>query len=866
VSLFRRPRTHEDFSDEIQAHLDLETDRLVAEGWSRDRAAAEAQKAFGNVVRVKEQFYETSRWMWLEQLVQDVRYAARTLRRSPAFFATAVSTLTLGIGLATVAFTVFNAYVLRPYAIRNPSTLYQIGWRSDTSGGRAFRWSEYQELRDRTDLFDVVIAESTRFVTSQDRPLAVALVSDNYFDALAPAILFGRAVTADAGERPVVISYQAWTRLFSRDPAAVGQTLSLNDRQFTVVGILRPEFTGLGDTPRDAWVSLVTYAQASSPDLIGTTQPRAIEVAARLRAGVSVDHAAAALTPFMAHAVTASRDEHVRGDVQPATPNPFTLQMLAVLSPVAAAFGLVLVTACANVSNVMLARAIARHREIGIRLSLGANRARIVRQLLTEGLVVAAVAGLLALALASVALQAATAAFFGTLPPSVAAILRLVPLDMDHRVFLFTFATATLATALFALMPALQASRVSLLDAVRGQGGSTTHGSRLRHALVVGQVAVSLILVVLAVTLARNGASIGSLDLGYQTAGVLSINVRGEHSELVRKAADVLATDSRIAQVTVTDGNPLFVRSRNVAAGPSERPGAVPTRYTFVSPEYFDLLKIPVLHGRAFRLDEAARRSPVTIISQATAHAFWPGEDAIGKTIRIEPPNGRPVDALPDYQEVTVIGTVPDVVSGLVVDGHDGSHLYLAMTAASPHAEALLIRGRTLHEPRPADLQDQFRRVASDPQMFEVLPLEEMRALEIYPLQAASWVGVLLAGLALVLSVSGLYGVLVYMLAQRTREIGIRMALGATAAAVVRLVLQQCARLAGAGAAIGLIVAFSALKSLSSVIHLQTLTLVDAVAFTVAVAIVLGATAAAAYQPARRATRIAPSLALRADA
>ncbi|MBW8894718.1 MAG: ABC transporter permease [Acidobacteria bacterium] len=226
MSLFRRPRTHEDFSDEIQAHLDLETDRLVAEGWSRDRAAAEAQKAFGNVVRVKEQFYETSRWMWLEQLVQDVRYAARTLRRSPAFFATAVSTLTLGIGLATVAFTVFNAYVLRPYAIRNPSTLYQIGWRSDTSGGRAFRWSEYQELLDRTDLFDVVIAESTRFVTSQDRPLAVALVSDNYFDALAPAILFGRAVTADAGERPVVISYQAWTRLFSRDPAAVGQTLS----------------------------------------------------------------------------------------------------------------------------------------------------------------------------------------------------------------------------------------------------------------------------------------------------------------------------------------------------------------------------------------------------------------------------------------------------------------------------------------------------------------------------------------------------------------------------------------------------------------------------------------------------------------
>jgi predicted permease len=866
MSIFRRPRRHEDFSDEIQAHLDLETDRLVAEGWTRDRASAEARKNFGNVVRLKEQFYESSRWIWLEQLIQDVRYAARILRHSPAFFATAIVTLTLGIGLATVAFTIFNAYVLRPYAIRNPSTLYQIGWRSDTSGGMAFRWSDYQQLRDRTDVFDAVIAESTRFVTSQDRPLAAALVSDNYFDALSPAVLLGRASTADAGDRPVVISYQAWSRVFARDPAAIGKPLALNDRQFTVVGVLRPEFTGLGDTPRDVWVSLATYAQTSIPDLIGTNQPRAIEVTARLRDGLSIDRAQTALTPFMTDAVNISRDEHVRADVRPATPNPLSLQMLAVLSPIAAAFALVLVTACANVSNVMLARAIARHREIGVRLSLGASRSRIVRQLLTEGLVIAAVAGLAAVALAAVALRAATAAFFGTLPPSVAAILRLVPLDIDHRVFLFTLGTAALATVLFALMPAVQASRLSLVDAVRGQGGSPRQGSRLRHVLVSGQVAVSLILVVLAVTLARNGASIGSLDLGFQTTGVLSINVRGEQPELIGNAANVLATDSRVAQVAATGSNPLFVRSRNVAAGPSERPGTAATRYTFVSPEYFSLLRIPILRGRGFRLDDATSRSPVAIISEATARAFWPGEDAIGRAIRIEPANGRPVDELPEYRDVTVIGTVPDVVSGLVVDGRDRSHIYFPMTVESPHAQALLIRGRTPQEPRPAELQDRFRQVANDPQIFEVLPLEEMRALQIYPLQAASWVGVLLACLALVLSVSGLYGVLVYMLAQRTREIGIRMALGATGAAVVRLVVHQCARLAGGGAAIGLIVAFGALKALSAVIQLQTLTLVDAVAFTAAVAIVLAATAAAAYQPARRATRIDPSVALRADA
>jgi len=867
VTIFRSRRTHEDFSNEVQAHIDLETDRLVAEGWSRERASAEARKIFGNVTLVKERFYETSRWIWLEQIVQDVRYATRTLRHNPAFFATAVVTLTLGIGLATVAFTVFNAYLLRPYAIRKPSALHQIEWRSQKSGGKGFRWRDYLELRDRIDLFEGVIAEHTQFVTSQGRPLAAALVSDNYFDTLGPGVLLGRASTADDGGRPVVLSHQAWTRLFARDPAVIGGPLDLNGRQFTIVGVLRPEFTGLGDSPRDVWVSLASYAQTSSPELIGSDQPRSIEITARLREGLSSAQAQAVLTPFMKHVVgTASEGEDVRAEVQPATPNQLSLQLLAILSPIAAAFALVLVTACANVSNVMLARAIARHREIGVRLSLGASRNRVVRQLLTEGIVIAVVAGFAALALAAFALRAATAAFFATLPPSVAGILRLVPIGIDHRVFLFTLGTAAVATVLFALMPALQASRLSLIDAVRGQGGTTRQGSRLRHALVIAQVAVSMILVVVAVTLARNGAAIGSLDLGYHTAGVVSINVRAQDGELIRKLVPVLTADPRVAEVGVTGGNPLFIRSRNVAAAPAGRTDAAATRYTFVSPEYFSILRIPIVRGRPFRLDEARGSARTAIISEATARSFWPGQDAIGKSIRIERPNGRPVDDLAGYPEVTVIGTVPDVVSGLIVDGRDSSHIYLPMTADSPQTLAALVRGRTMREPGAEALQQSFRQVAADPQIFEALPLEEMRALQIYPLQAASWVGILLGGLALILSVSGLYGVLIYTLNQRTREIGIRMALGASGAAVVRLIVRQSARLAAAGAMIGLIVAFGSLKALSSAIQLQTVTLVDAAAFAAGVVVVVAAAALAAYHPASRATRVDPSAALRADA
>jgi len=866
ISLFRRRRTHDDFADEVQAHLDLETDRLVAEGWSLESARREAYAAFGNATLVKERFYEASRWVLLEQFGQDVRYAWRNLRHSPAFFATVALTLTIGLGLVTVAFTVFNAYVLRPYAIRAPETLHSIGWRSETSGGMAFRWNDYLALRERRDLFEGVVAEHTRFVTSNGHPMAAVLVSGNYFDALGPRVLLGRAFSGGDTDNLAVVSHQAWRRIYAGDPDVIGRTLDLNGHPFTIVGVLRPEFTGLDSYPRDVWVPLTTYAPFASPDLTGTNQSRTIELHARLREGIAREQAESALSPFMRRAEEAPRGEEVRAVIQPATPNPFSVQMLAVLTPVVVAFGLVLVTVCANVSNVMLARGVARHREIAVRLSLGASRGRVVRQLVTEGLVIACIAGLGALALARFAIHLATIAFFGTLPPSVASIVRLIPLGLDYRVFAFSMLVSIAATAMFALMPALQSSRLPLMEVMRGHGGAAQHSSRLRHVLVIGQVAVSLVLVTLAVTLARNGAAIGSIDQGFVSAGVMSINVRGEEGDLIRRLVPVLAADPHVAEVAATGGNPMFIRSRNVAATPDGGSTARPTRYTFVAPEYFSLLRIPIVQGRGFLADEARSAAPVAIVSAATARAFWPGEDAIGKTIRIERAEGRPVEELPGYSQVTVVGTAPDVVSGLIVDGRDSGHIYLPMTADDPHATAVLVRGRTPQDLGPETLQTLFSRVAQDPQVFEALPLDEMRELQTYPLNAASWVGFALGGLALILSVSGLYGILIYTLNQRTREIGIRMALGATASGVVSLVVRQCARLAAIGAAVGMVAAFALLRTVSSVVQLQTVSFLDAAAFAVSMTTVLGAAVLAAYQPARRATRIDPSQALRADA
>ena len=862
---FWRRRSDDDFSRELQAHLDLETERLLEQGMSPEDAHAAARRAFGNLTIARERFHESRRWIWIEQFGQDLRYAWRTMRQSPAFVVTTVMTLAVGLGLLTVAFTVFNAYILRPYAIRDPYSLHQIVWHSRGSGGPGFTWREYDELSQRSDLFTGIVGEDTRFVSSKGRPLLTAIVSLNYFDTLGPAMLLGRGLSSidanPADGNPAVITEVAWARAFDRDPAVIGRELDLNGTAYTIVGVLGPAFVGLADAPKDVFVPAT--AEWRAPSSPGVAPARETEVCVRLRPDVTRAQAEAALLPFMTRTIENQQDISVEVRPQP-SPNTLSVPLIAVLSPVFAAFVLVLVTACANVSNVMLARAVARHREIAVRLSIGASRGRIVRQMLTEGLLLAMLSGLAALVLASWGIRFATIAFTSTLPPSVVQIVRLAPMTFDYRVFTFALAVAAATTMVFALIPALQSSRVSLLDIVRGQGGGG-RSTRLRNTLVISQVAVAIVLVITAVTLARNGTALGRMSVGFHTEGLYSVNVRGPQDELARPLAKALAADPRVQELAVTSGNPLFNHPMTVSAGPVGGV-ALRTRLTFVSPEFFPILRLPIARGRTFTAEEARGSARVAIISAAAARVMWPGQDPLGKTITIERPNGRPVEDLPDYPEVTVIGTVPDIVAGMLLMGLDRGRIYLPMTAESEKAMAILVRGRTARDLSDQAFQQIFRSVAKDPEVFEVIPLEEMRKLQVYPIASAGWVGIFLGAVALILSVSGLYGSLAYALSQRRKEIGIRMALGASARAVVRLVLGQSIRLAAIGTLIGIVVAFATLKILSSLVRLQTLTLVDAVAFVVGVILVAVATLFASYEPARRASRVDPARTLRADA
>jgi predicted permease len=809
------------------------------------------------------------RWLWLEQSVHDLRYAWRGLLNSRAFLSTTVLTLGIGLGLVTVVFAIFNAYVLRPFAVRDPYALHVIGWEAKNAQGWRFSWREFSELGARSDLFQAVSAERTRDVISGGRQLNVGFVSGNYFEMLGAHVSRGRALAdfdmqRDGAAAVAVLSDQGWAGLFDRDPRVIGRTLDLNDQRFVIVGVMRPEFAGLDDSPRDAWVPVTMYPAVTKVDLFRGSQPRELVLTGRLRNGVTALQAEGALAQYMTH-VSGRRDAVHASVMLRATPAPLSVELLAVLSPVFAAFALVLVAACANVSNVMLARATARHREIGVRLSLGATRGRIVRQLVVEGAMIAALAGVLGLGVAALALRAGLKLFVAALPPSVASLIRVVPLDFDYRVFLFALAASAAATLMFALLPALQATHVSLTNALRGQAVAALRASTLRNLLVSGQVTVSLVILIAAATLVRNAMVLGHTNLGLRTDGVISIQQDAREATLIPRVARVLAADPRVAAVAVTNVNPLFEENRQTLVTPAGAAGSLATRYTFVSPEYFPILGIPIERGRGFRPDEAAAESRVGIVSAATARAFWPGADPIGQTLRIEHPSTDTEDKLPGYSQVLIVGVAKDVVSGFVFDGEDRAHLYLPTSATGAHAAALLVRGVDPVPFRREALPALLLRVQPDPFAFQALPLTEVLALQMFPLQAASWIGALLSAIAIVLSASGLYGVLTFMLSQRTREIGIRMALGATSARVVALVMRQCARLAALGVSLGIALAFVVMKVLSSVIVMRNVSVVEPRAFAAGVGLVALAATAASYLPAKRATRIEPALALRAD-
>lgn len=828
--------------------------------------------AFGSVAMALEDSRAVWGFGWLESVIHDVRYALRGFRKSPGFALAVVVTIGAALGLNTTAFTVVNAYALRPFAVQNPWGLYGFTWYAKDGQGHRFTWAQFQDLASRKSPYSDVLGAENLVADVEGRSVFGQLVSGNYFTMLGPGIAQGRpllpadASTAGAGA-VMVISYDVWQNKFGGDPNLIGKTLHLRGHAFEVVGISSPTFAGLETFPCGFWIPLTMHAAVlDSRDLTTYPQQQQLKLIGRLREGMPPKTAEAALMAW-ASGISADRPPEQRAlgvmMQSSATTIPLTRDAIATFVPILSAFGLVLLIACANVSNMMLARALARQREIGIRVSLGAGRARLVRQLLTECLLLATPAAILGFVVCQVTIETARRALFATVPASYSGLLMFPALTPDWRVFSFILLASVAATLMFGMLPALQTTRSRLVEANRGDFSSDYRPARFRSVLLATQVTVcSLLLIVTAIVL-RSQQRVTARTIGLDLAGVWDIKMAEKYQA---RAAERLATMPGVETVAAVWHAPLYGSDRTAAFTPSGTGMTVQTGYNLVSPPYFSMFRISILRGRGFTDTEAEAGAPVVVVSESAAHHLWPGSDPIGQTLSIPAITHKDsyLDRMPDHSEVRVIGVAQDVLSGYLAISltREGAMVYFPTNPRAAHNDSLLLRLKG--NPRVARERIEATLNEIAPSIYDLLnPMDDVLAMQIYPFQVVFWVSAFLGGLALLMTASGIYAVLSYLVSQRTKEIGIRVALGAATGDIVRMVVKQSVRLAFIGLAFGVTLALAIAPIFAH--QIQAIQPYDVLAYGGAVLVVMIAAVAASFVPSRHAVRVDPATALRCD-
>jgi predicted permease len=806
--------------------------------------------------------------MRLESLWGDMRFAFRIFRRSPAVALTVIATLAVALGLNATAYSFFNAYVVKPAAVRDPGTLYQASWENRGGLFHRFSWAEAAGFgRDMAGVFPETYVSMPQLLTRiNGRPAMGELVTGNYFSLLGVPAFRGRMLRPSDSEAPgrepvVVVSHAAWMRFFDGDPAAVGRQLQIRGVYVEIVGIAPEGFVGLDLLPRDFWAPLTLLpALEEGPSLFGPEQPQRLDVVGRLGATQTEGSARAAVLAW-AQRLTASHPPETQAVVailQPAaTPIALSFNVLLAFAPLMVAFGLVLLTAAANLASLMLARVTARQREIAIRLSLGASRGRIVRQLFVESLLLALVASLAGFALGRATLDTGIRAVYATLPPAVADYIRLLPVVPDAYVLVALIAAGIGTAVLFGALPALHATRHAGSIASHG---ATPDGrtSRLRHGLVVAQITVSALLIVTCGVLLRGSVRLATTDLGLQTRDVIEVRTRNQSTEtaLATLRAHPLVRTVAAASTSTFGAGHLVIASDADAPSPS----AVRVPQKLVSPGYFEVYGIGLVSGRPFTEAEASGGAPVVILSEQAAARLWPGQNALGRLVRLAPDSRMPDAFKPPSPVVAVVGVARTVFTSW--DEAMRATIYSPMPVAGSNLNLLVkIRG--------GNLAAAMRRIDADltaaaPGVAEqIISAQDLVEARVYPFQAMSWAAGVIGGIALVLTISGVYGVLAYAVARRTKEIGIRMALGESAAGVVGLILKQSMRLCAIGLGIGLTLAVALSTALASTLVMMDT--FDVAAFSAGIVIVTAACLVAAFYPARMAAGVEPWVALRTE-
>ncbi len=808
----------------------------------------------------------------MPSFLTDLRYASRTLLKSPGFSAAAIAALALGIGANTAIFSVVNEVLLNPSGVTNPERIAALRVKYDKLALKSIGVSvpDFSDVQKSTQLFEsgALIGQGDYNYTASGVPerLQGATVSVNWFDVFGAKPRLGR-VFQNEEDKPnanqvIVLSFAAWKRLFGQDATVLGRTVELNQKPYRVVGVMGPEYRWPANV--DLWVPLGLAPEAYDP---GNRFNESYQAVVRLKPGVKFEQAAA-LVQVLSDRVRNGSDRaaaYAKDSSWGMFIVPFTdfiagdtkTPMLVLLGAV----GFVLLIACSNIAGLMLARASGRSREIAVRAALGASRWDLIRQTLSESLVLAVLGALAGLCLAFAGVRALLV--FAPANSPVALDVRI-----DAAVLLFTAAAAIVAGILFGIAPAWQLSRIDRFDALKEGGRSGTAGLRrqkLRAGLVIGEVALALVLLVGAGLFLRSLASLQDVNPGFQPNGIITASVALPPVPFADAAKRVIfyrTVLERLASLpgvtTVAAGLPVPFSGRGGSAsfgieGRPSPPGDPGPHgdIGFVTPNYFAALKIPFRSGRAFTDQDQQNTEPVVIIDETLAREYWPNENAIGKHMR----RGS---RAPWSTIVGIVGHAKQ--SDLAGDVVKGKYYYPLFQVAIPMA-TFVVRSQSDPAHLAGAIRDTVRDIDPTLALSDIKTLEDMVGNSLAPRRFVVTLLGIFAGMALLMAVLGLYGVISYSVTQRTQEIGIRMALGAQRREVLRMVIGQGMQLAGIGAAIGLIASLSFNRVLTN--QLFHVSAFDPLTFAVTALVLIAAALLASYIPAVRATRVDPMEALR---
>ena len=888
-ALSRRRKPVDDLEEEIRAHLEMEERENLESGMSPEEAYYAALRRFGNVPLTQERSREMWTWTSLETLWQDLRYGLRMLRKDLGFTAVAVLTLALGIGANTAIFSLGNVFMFRPLPVKDAERLAVVAvqYHADDDPGQ-LSYLDYQDYRKQSEVFtemtfyDLHLA-GLGYRGHADRVI-MAYVPGNFFTMLGLRPALGRLIAPGEGDEPktgpvVVLGHSYWQRRFGGDPGVIGRSVTLDGQLVTVIGVVPKEFVG----PYTI-VELDAYAPigiSGDTHLFTDRRDSDLRVLASLKPGVSAKQAEIALS-VIAHRLTQEYPATNQGQIvrvipeRLARPEPAVENYMPLVTTIFLVMvGLVLLVACFNVANLLLARAAAREKEIAIRAAIGAGRARLIRQMLTESFVLAVVGAAGGALLGNWAIRG-----LEKLRPLGDFALRL-DFRFDWRVFAYVTGATLLAGIVAGLAPALRTSRTNLNDTLREGGRGLVGGTRrqgLRNGLVIAQVAGSLIVLVAAGLFTRSLTNAEAVDLGYDTHHVLNVSLDPKlqgydqaHAEaffreLLRRAKALPGVESASLAYSVplgyyNDGSSVYVENQAPQPADKRPPGA---GYNCVTPDYFSTMRMKILRGRAFTEGDTSTSQRVAIVNETMAQQSWPHRDAIGQRFGLEGPP-RPAKSGSQggpYPWVTVVGVVRDArVQGFLAP--PGSYFYVPQTQNYKSTHALQLR--TLVQPQSliAPTEALVRELDPNLPVFDVMTMEQTVAggNGYFIFKMGAGLAGCLGLLGLILAVVGVYGVVSYGASQRLHEIGIRMALGAQPTSVLGLVVRQAVVLVGAGIGIGILAALGVSRLLVSL--LVGVTSYDPITLVSVSGIMLAAALVACYIPARRATKVDPLVALR---